>query len=150
MVVVMQIRYHCPTDGCVAIVEFEPLEEVGETIRCPRCKVEHRMIVTDAMRRESIVDRCAVCGATEMFVRKDFPQGLGLAIVIVFGLAALYAFRESEFLAWGILGSAMLLDFVIYLVIGKATTCYACRAEYRKCKLNPNHDGFDLATSEKY
>ena len=35
-------------------------------------------------------------------------------------------------------------------VIGKVTTCYACRAEYRKCNLNSAHEGFDLATSEKY
>ena len=146
----MQIRYHCPTDGCVAWIEYEPLEGCGDTMECPRCHVRHPMTVSDAMRHEQLVDRCAACGGTELFVRKDFPQRLGFAIVIVFGLAAVYYFTVSVLIAWSILACAVLLDLLIYAFLGKVTTCYACRAEYRKCALNPAHEGFDLATSEKY
>ena len=146
----MQIRYHCPTDGCVAIIEYEPLEQCGETMECPRCHAGHRMTITESMRAKNAVDRCAVCGGSEMFVRKGFPQRLGLAIVIVFGFAAIYAFTFNVLLAWSILAGAILLDLVIYAFLGRVTTCYACRAEYRKCVLNPAHEGFDLATLEKY
>lgn len=146
----MQIRFHCPTDGCVAIIEYEPLEGCGSEMECPRCHVRHRITVTDAMRRELVVDQCAVCRGGEMFVRKDFPQALGVGIVVVFGLVALYFFRTSLLIAWSVLAAAVVLDLVIYAFLGKVTTCYSCRAEYRKCKLNPGHDGFDLATSEKY
>lgn len=146
----MQIRYHCPTDTCVAIIEYEPLESCGPTIECPRCHRPHPMIITDAMRDRNMMDRCAVCGGGELFVRKDFPQRLGVAIVAVFGLAAIYFFRISVMHAWGVLALAAMLDLVIYALVGKVTTCYACRAEYRKCDLNPRHEGFDLATSEKY
>ena len=85
-----------------------------------------------------------------MFIRKDFPQGLGLAVVLIAGLGSIYFLRTNFMLAYSILGAAALVDFVIYLVVGRVTTCYACRAEYRKCHLNPAHEGFDLATSEKY
>ncbi len=146
----MQIRYDCPTDKCVAIIEYEPLEECSGSIRCPRCRLEHSITVTEAMRSENLVDRCAVCGSAELFVRKDFPQRLGLIIVVTFGLAAVYFFRTSVLIAWSVLAAAILLDFVIYLLIGKLTACYACRAEYRKCDLSPTHEVFDLATSEKY
>ena len=146
----MQIRYHCPTDKCVAIIEYEPLEQCGATLECPRCRVKHPIRVTDAMRRENVVDRCAVCQGTEMFVRKDFPQRLGIAIVVVFGAVAIYLFTVSFLLAWAVLASAVVIDLIIYAFLGKVTTCYACRAEYRKCKLTPGHEGFDLATSEKY
>jgi len=146
----MQVRFHCPTDGCVAIIEYEPLEGCGPTMTCPRCKLAHPIVVTDAMRREHRVDRCVICGSTEMFVRKDFPQRLGLAVVIVFGLASIYYFRTNIVVSWAVLAAAILIDLIIYLFIGKVTTCYACRAEYRKCLLNPAHEGFDLATSEKY
>lgn len=146
----MQIRYHCPTDGCVAIIEYEPLESCGEEMECPRCHVRHRMRISSAMQSERMVDECAICGGRELFIRKDFPQRLGLAIVVVFGLAAIYCFTFSVLAAWTILASAVVLDVMIYAVIGRATTCYACRAEYRKCKLNSAHEGFDLATSEKY
>lgn len=146
----MQIRYHCPRDGCIAIIEYEPLEESGDTMECPRCRQNHPMIITEFMRKKNMVDRCAVCGGTEMFVRKDFPQRLGLIIVVIFGLVAIYYFRVSVVKAWLVLASAVLVDLAIYFFIGKVITCYACRAEYRKCKLNPAHEGFDLATSEKY
>ena len=146
----MQIRYHCPTDGCVAIIEYEPLEGCGETMECPRCHVQHPMHITEAMREADMVDRCAVCRCKELFIRKDFPQRLGLAIVIIFGLIAVYFFTVSLVIAWLVLAAAVVLDLIIYLLIGRVTACYACRAEYRKCTLNPAHEGFDLATSEKY
>ena len=146
----MQIRYHCPKEGCIAIIEYAPLEECGATIECPRCHEPHAITVSDSVRGGGTVDACAVCGSSEMFVRKDFPQALGFGIVIVFGLVAIYYFTISVVIAWAVLGSAILLDLIIYAFLGRVTTCYACRAEYRKCKLNPAHDGFDLATSEKY
>lgn len=146
----MQVRYHCPTDGCVAIIEYEPLEGCGETMTCPRCKVAHPMRISPSLRQDHIVDRCAICGGGELFIRKDFPQRLGLAIVVVFGLAAIYCFTFSVLAAWTVLACAVVLDLLIYFVIGKVTACYACRAEYRRSVLNPAHEGFDLATSEKY
>jgi hypothetical protein len=102
------------------------------------------------MRQNGIIEHCVVCGCNELFIRKDFPQRLGLAIVVVFGAAAVYCFRYSVLMAWAALGAAVLLDLLIYALLGRVTTCYACRAEYRKCPLNPAHEGFDLATSEKY
>ena len=96
------------------------------------------------------MDCCAACGCTELFLRKDFPQGIGLAVVVIFGLLAIYYFRTSVVTSWLILACAAVIDVVIYCLIGKVTTCYACRAEYRKCRLNLRHEDFDLATSEKY
>ncbi len=146
----MQIRYHCPFNGCVAIIEYEPLEDCSGSICCPRCHEERTLTITDKMRDRKTVDRCAVCDAAELFVRKDFPQGLGLLIVVVFGLSAVYCFTFSVVFAWAVLTCAALLDLIIYAAVGRVTTCYACRAEYRKGNLNPDHEGFDLATSEKY
>jgi hypothetical protein len=146
----MQIRYDCPNDGCVAIIEYEPLEDCGPLIECPRCHTPHEMKLSEAVRSNHNVDRCVICGGSELFVRKDFPQKLGLGIVVVFGLASLYFFRTNLVVAWLILLAAVVLDLVIYLLTGKVTACYACRAEYRGSVLNHAHEGFDLATSEKY
>ena len=146
----MQIRFHCPADRCVAIIEYEPLETSGPTMECPRCHLAHDITVTDSMRDEDVVDQCAVCGCREMFIRKDFPQMLGFGIVVVFGLLALYAFTISPLYAFAILATAVVIDLIIYKLIGRCTACYACRAEYRKCHFNPAHEGFDLSTSEKY
>ncbi len=146
----MQIRFHCPTEACVAIIEYEPLEQCGSAMKCPRCGVEHPIALTEPMRANERVDKCAVCGGTEMFVRKEFPQRFGVAVVLIFGVAALYYFTVSLAIAWCILAGAIVIDVVVYALIGRVTSCYACRAEYRKCQLNPKHEGFDLAASEKY
>lgn len=146
----MQIRYHCPTDGCVAIVEYEPIETSGPTMECPRCHQVHPMHITPSIRERRLVDQCVVCACRELFIRKDFPQRVGLAVVVVFGLAAIYFFTVNVLVGWGILAGAVVIDLLIYAFIGRVTTCYACRAEYRKCPLNSAHEGFDLATSEKY
>jgi len=146
----MQIRFHCPTDGCVAIIEYEPLEQCGPAIRCPRCGIEHPMKITQSMRENNMVDRCSICGCNELFIRKDFPQKLGVAVVVVFGLLAIWCFTFSLFAALGVLTVAVAIDLVAYALTGRCTTCFACRAEYRKCAFNPAHEDFDLATSEKY
>ena len=146
----MQVRFNCPNETCVAIIEYEPLEECGETMECPRCHQVHAIRITEAPRLRNMVDQCAVCGSDSMFVRKDFPQWLGLAIVAAFGLVAIYFFQVSLVKAWITLTVGALLDLVIYLTVGKVTACYACRAEYRKCNINPAHEGFDLATAEKF
>lgn len=146
----MQIRFHCPTEGCVAIIEYEPLEHCGPTMECPRCKKVHKLDISPTIRNELRVDRCAICQCKELFIRKDFPQRLGLFVVLLFGGIALYFFTFDVVKAWLVLASAIVVDLIIYFMIGRVTTCYACRAEYRKCPLNPAHEGFDLATSEKY
>ena len=108
------------------------------------------MHVDETLRRDRVVERCAACSGRELFVRKDFPQRLGFVVVVVFGAAALWAFRTSVITGWLILAAAVVIDLVIYGFIGRVTTCYACRAEFRGNVSNPAHEGFDLATSEKY
>lgn len=146
----MQIRFHCPNERCVAIIEYEPIESCEGTIECPRCHQTHTLTISQTLRREQVVDQCVVCGGGELFIRKDFPQLLGVLIVVVFGATALYYFSVSMITAWSILIAAALIDLLIYAVIGHVTTCYACRAQYRKYAPNQAHEGFDLATSEKY
>lgn len=146
----MQIRFNCPTNGCVALIEYEPLEDCGPTMECPRCRIPHAMRIDDALRRDKRVDACAVCGCRELFTRKDFPQRLGMFIVVAFGLTAIYLFRTSVIQAWLVLATALVIDLLIYFVVGKVTVCYACRAEYRGCEISSKLEAFDLAASEKY
>jgi hypothetical protein len=146
----VQIRFDCPKDRCVAIIEYGPMEECDGVIRCPRCKADIPMTMTESMRDAGTPDRCAVCGCREMFIRKDFPQKIGLAVVVIAGISSIVLFRSNVLLAWAVLASAVLIDLVFYIATGLVTTCYACRAEYRGGKMNASHDGFDLATSEKY
>lgn len=95
--------------------------------------------------------RCVLCDGLEFFVRRDFPQRLGLGLVIVFGIIASVFYAYENILAtYATLASLVLIDAIIFLFVGRVTVCYRCRAEYRGLVYNPDHEGFDLATSEKY
>lgn len=147
----MRIRFNCTNPSrCPALVELDPLESAGGSIRCPRCGHEHPVHLPPRLLETGVLDECPLCRCRELFVRKDFPQKLGLAIVIVAAGLSLWFFPINVFYAWLVLGAAIAVDVVIHLVVGNVTCCYACRAEYRRLTQNPKHESFDLARSEKY
>lgn len=95
---------------------------------------------------------CPACGCSDLFVRKDFPQKLGLLIVVAAGVGFLVlAFdRRTFYLGVLVLLLATLIDALLYWFVPKLTVCYRCRAEFRDVPINPAHEGFELAVAEKY
>jgi len=95
---------------------------------------------------------CPKCGCADLFVRKDFPQKLGLAIVVVAAMTFLVLASRPRYFYLGaiLLVVAAVVDAAIYLLVGKVTVCYRCRAEFRDVPINPRHEGFELAVAEKY
>lgn len=95
---------------------------------------------------------CPKCGCRDLFIRKDFPQKLGLSIVIVAAIAflVLAASRQNFYLGAIVLISAAIIDAALYWFVPKITVCYRCRGEFRDRPLNPEHEGFELAIAEKY
>src|SRR3954451_23912185 len=93
----------------------------------------------------SPLTECRACGCRDLFVRKDFPQKLGLAIVVVAALAflVLAARPRTFYLGVIVLIVATLLDAIVYLFVGRVTVCYRCRAEFRRVPINPKHGGFE-------
>jgi hypothetical protein len=106
-------------------------------------------VTTDAPQPLST---CPRCGCREFFIRKDFPQKLGFAIVVVAGVAflALAASRQRFYLGVLVLIAAVVVDLVLYAIVPKITVCYRCRTEFRDVPLNPEHEGYELAVGEKY
>ena len=101
---------------------------------------------------EQPLTSCPKCGCRDLFVRKDFPQKVGLTLVVVAAVAfvVLAASRTSFWLGAVLLVVVTAIDAVIYLFVPKVTVCYRCRAEFRDAPLNPEHEGFELAVAEKY
>ena len=99
-----------------------------------------------------VLTSCPACGCRDLFIRKDFPQKLGLAVVVVAGVAFLVlAARPATFyLGVGVLVAAVGVDLVLYGLVAKVTVCYRCRAEFRGRPLNLDHGPFELAVAEKY
>ena len=98
------------------------------------------------------IDECPRCQCRDLFTRKDFPQKLGLAVVIcaAIGFLILAARPHTFYLGVWLLGAAVVIDGFLFLFVPKITVCYRCRAEFRDTPLNPKHHAFELATAEKY
>lgn len=95
--------------------------------------------------------RCPSCRCRDLFKRKDFPQGVGLASVLIAGLASILLFaRGLPIWAVGVLAGTVAADALFALFIPQCLVCHRCRSEYRKTEVAPAIEGFDLAIGEKY
>jgi len=146
----MHITFACP--ACHATVAMNGIE-MADAVECSACRA--RLPIPAAALAagpdgEPRLERCLICPSTELFLRKDFPQRLGVGIVVA-GLAAscvTWAWREM-LLTFAILFGTALIDVVLYFCVPDCLTCYRCGARYRgdgSGRFGP----FDLETHEKH
>jgi uncharacterized protein (DUF983 family) len=144
----MELTFECPNCGAVGTVA--PVEATATAV-CPRCNQPR------ALRREACEDRaltaCAWCGTDDLYLQKDFPQGLGLAIVVAgFVVSTVFWYDERPIPAYLVLLASALLDMVLYYRVPDVTICYRCLGQYRGAGANPGgrFRAFDLAIGERY
>jgi hypothetical protein len=110
---------------------------------CPSCKRQQILRYTEAYSSRNQVDRCAICGRSDFYIRDDTRRILGIVSLLT-GFAAAY-FTYGVSAVFGCLG------FYWYSIrYPKLTVCYHCFAKYRECRLNPLHQEFDLKKMEKF
>lgn len=107
--------------------------------------------LSDALGDQGHVAKCCICGCEEFFVRKDFPQRVGLITVVVAAVASLVLFAVRQmWLAFAVLAALVVVDVVLGFVVGRCVVCYRCRAEYRDLPIDRRYRPWNLATGEKY
>lgn len=154
----MRITYACPS--CDATVTQSGVE-TATSLCCSRCGAfvavpADGVAWTNAAGGAAdpgagvpVLRRCLVCPSTELFVRKDFPQRLGVAIVVVGFVASCITWAWQMLIpTFAILFATALIDVVLYLVMPECLTCYRCASRYRGAA-GP-HGGFDLETHERH
>jgi hypothetical protein len=156
----MRLTFACPVCGSTVLLEGV---EQRSTLPCSRCDAVLPMpqgaltrVRTDGtaagqgMGRLRL-HRCLVCPGTELFTRKDFPQRLGVGIVVA-GFAASCVTWAWRLLipTFAILFATALVDVLLYLLMPECLTCYRCQARYRGDGVADDHGGFDLETHEKH
>ncbi|QEG34640.1 hypothetical protein Pr1d_19220 [Bythopirellula goksoeyrii] len=142
----LNITYACP--ACDAPVRSN-FDSTTRELVCPHC---HQQLAVSADAVEgNRVRRCLVCPSTDLFVRKDFPQRLGVLIVAVGIVGSSIAWYYAN-LPWtfGILFATALIDVLLYSFVGDALMCYRCQAQYRGVAEMDSHGNFDLETHERY
>lgn len=147
----MRVAYTCPSCHAAVVADVpEPLGPIG----CPACG--GRLVPpADAVVGGSVdglaqVSRCLVCPSADLFVRKDFPQRLGVGIVVagLAGSCVAWAWRDM-WLTFAILFGTALVDVVLFFVVPDCLACYRCGARYRGAGRG-RFGGFDLETHERH
>lgn len=142
----MNVTYACPS--CQAL-QRTAVDPHTEQLTCSGCGAQIRP-PADAWEGQHL-RRCLVCPSTDLFVRKAFPQRLGVTIVVAGFAASCVAWNfYYVYLTFGILFATALIDVVLYLVVGNLLMCYRCQAQYRGVEGLERHGGFELETHERH
>ena len=142
----MNITFCCPRCEESSRVELGPADRA---LHCSHCPAE--IAVPAETAQNGTVEQCLVCSSGDLFVRKDFPQRVGVGLVVV-GIVAssIASSQHMTILTFAILFATALVDLVLYMVVGDALLCYRCGAQYRGVEGMDEHRGFNLETHERY
>jgi hypothetical protein len=142
----MNVTYHCP--ACHKATR-SPISATTKALDCAHC--HHQIAVPDSAIKGTRLHRCLVCPSVDLYARKDFPQRLGVGLVIVAIIGSCIAWANYYVvLTFAILFATALIDLVLYIAMGESLTCYRCGAQYRGFDEIELHGGFDLETHERY
>ncbi len=141
----MNITFACPDCDTTSRLSLDD----ADTVSCPACEW-NRPVKADVSETKEIQD-CLVCGCKELFLRKNFSQRLGVAIVVLAAVASSVAWAYHRlYLTYAILFSAASLDLLLYFSVGNLLQCYRCNAEYRGLAGLESGEPFSLETHERY
>jgi len=150
----MRITYACP--ACHATTTLDRVEERG-ALECHACSAVLRVPegALEWGRRDgagrAVLRRCLVCPGGELFARKDFPQRLGVGIVVAGFAASCVTWGMGMLLpTYAILFATALVDVVLYVLMPECLVCYRCGARYRGDGVCEHAEGFDLETHERH
>lgn len=142
----MNVTFRCPHCDQIGRAEFDP---TTAKLACPACRTD--WLVPDGAVSETAVTRCLICPSTELFVRKDFSQRLGVTIVVLgIVISSIFWFYRMPYWTFGTLFLFATIDVVLYLTVGNVLHCYRCQAQYRGVPGLDDHEPFNLETHEKH
>ena len=147
----MNVTFICPQ------CERTTRSEIGlesSLLACNCCQHQQPMVAnsleTDSATTRSKLTRCLVCGNSELFIRKDFSQRLGLLIIFIgFTASSIAWFNYWTYTTYLILFGTALLDLVLYSLVGNLLQCYRCHSQSRGLATE-NHQHFDLEVHERH
>jgi hypothetical protein len=120
-----------------------------EALVCPNC--QSRLSVPAGAVQDERLRRCLVCPSSDLFARKDFPQRLGVALVVVgFAASCVTWYYYEPIWTYAILFATAAIDLALYLVCGEALQCYRCGAIYRGAPGLSTHSPFSLDVHERH
>jgi predicted RNA-binding Zn-ribbon protein involved in translation (DUF1610 family) len=144
----MELTFECP--GCGAVNRTNQAESASEFVcrHCGHVRTAH----SGSLTPEGLV-HCPFCGTEKLYIQKDFPQGLGLTIVIAgFAWATWFWYWVRPVAAYAVLIGSALLDLVLWKKVPDVTICYRCLGQLRGSEVKPvgRFMPFDLEIGETF
>lgn len=144
----MELTFECP--DCHTVGHLANVESTT-TATCGSCG-KARSLRTEAIDAGGLRG-CSLCATEDLYIQKDFPQGLGLAIVILgFVVSTVFWYYDRPVPALSILLVSALADMALFYLVPDVTICYRCLSQHRGEGSNPSgrFKAFDLAIGERY
>ena len=144
----IELTFECPS--CGVVDRSADLEAAG-SVACPACGWS-RPIAEGSIRADRL-EACAACATEDLYLQKDFPQGLGLTIVLAgFAASTAFWFYYMPAASLAVLLASAALDVALYYLVPDVTICYRCLGQFRGPGTNPDgrYAAFDLAIGERY
>lgn len=144
----MQLVFQCPK--CDA-ANYRDVSAEQRSVKCSECEWQREIPSADIVADHDRPQRCLSCGNPDLWRQKDFPQGLGLLLVVTGATLATIAWAAYEPLyAFGILLVFAALDMLLFVFMQDVLVCYRCRSRHRKADLGEDYPRFDLELAERY
>jgi DNA-directed RNA polymerase subunit RPC12/RpoP len=122
-------------------IEAETPSEVPGAYSCTTCGDPHELH-RGAIAPNGGLAACVACGHRELYTQKDFPRGLGLAIVALAALLAPFTWYLS-------LVAAAVIDALLFKLARNVVVCYVCRSRHSRFADEPRHPRFDREIDER-
>ncbi|MCI0682595.1 MAG: hypothetical protein L0Y71_10865 [Gemmataceae bacterium] len=138
----MKVVFACPQCGAPAQARLDSPSDW----QCAACRHPLHVHAPDPA-----LATCRICGNHELYKKKDFPHGLGMAILVLACALSLVTYNWYEkWLTWAILIGTAAFDGVLYLLVGDAIVCYRCNAHYHGFQATTEHQPHELTIGERY
>ena len=144
----MELTFACP--NCEAIGHVAAVEDEF-VATCPGCALTREL--NRSATAGGVLSACPWCATEDLYIQKDFPHGLGLAIVISgFVASTVFWYFYMPIPAFAVLLGTAALDVALYYLVPDVTICYRCLSQSRGPGTNPEGciAPFDIAIGERY
>ena len=143
----MQLIYRCP--GCQQTSRVASVESLTQ-LSCKRCGWK-RPIRDRGSSDSELEQTCLACGCRDLWRQKDFPQKLGLALVVIGAALSTYFYANyMPIISLGVLLAFALGDLLLYTCLKDVRVCYRCGARYGQTNLTDDTPYFNLELAERY
>jgi hypothetical protein len=142
----VKVYYACP--NCQSVNEGS-WEGPGNSLQCLACG--YKCTADAIFDEEGALQNCVVCGSHDLFVRKDFPQRLGISIVVIgFILSTIAWYMHYVLWSFAALFATAFVDLILFFTMGNLLECYRCHAQIRGTEQQTRARPFDLEIHERY